>query len=182
MAHAPAVDHDLSLAEYWALVERGVLSEAKVELVDGQVLSMSPQGPEHEVTIRQLMVLLGPVLAELKVQMPVRIPPKSAPEPDLALTLPLSSATTRDPEQARLVIEVVWSQWHEAMRKVPVYAAAGIGECWIVDIPKRLVHVHDRPSGRAYGRTRTFAGTDVLAPPGTDIRFTAADVFARLDD
>jgi hypothetical protein len=61
------------------------------------------------------------------------------------------------------------------MRKLPVYAAAGVGECWIVDIPERLGHVHAQPSGRDYTRTRT------LAPPGTTIRFTTAEVFARLD-
>lgn len=180
MAHAPVLSSELSFEEYWALVERGVLSEAKVELIDGQVLSMSPQSREHELTTRQLMVLLGAVLPELKVQMPLRLPPSSAPEPDLALTRPLPARSASD--EARLAIEVVWSKWHEAMRKLPVYAGAGIGECWIVDIPKRLVHVHDQPSGREYLRTRTLAGSDVLEPPGTDLRFTVADVFASLDE
>ncbi|HWT94008.1 MAG TPA: Uma2 family endonuclease [Solirubrobacteraceae bacterium] len=179
MAHAPAVGSELSADEYWALVERGILSEAKVELLDGQVVAMSPQGPAHLLTIRRLMVLLGPAIAELEVQMPLRLPVQSAPEPDLALTEPLSTRSATD--QARLVIEVVATKWREAMRKLPVYASAGIGECWVVDIPKRLVHVHDRPKGREYERTRTFEGADVLEPPGTTIRFTAADVFAALD-
>jgi Uma2 family endonuclease len=180
MTDAASTAGELSFDEYWALVERDVLTEAKVELVDGHVVSMSPMGPEQQVTIRQLMVLLRAAIEELEVQMPLRLPPRSAPEPDLALTEP--PAVRPAPDQARLVIEVVWSQWDEAMRKLPVYAGAGIAECWIVDIPKRLVHVHDQPSGREYARTRTLAGSDVLEPPSTDIRFTVADVFALLDE
>lgn len=181
MAHAPAAQRDMSLAEYEALVERGVLAEAKVELVDGQVVSMSPQGEDHAWTIRRLMVLLAPAIADLAVQMPERLPPTSMPEPDLALTPP--TRPRRDaPSAARLVIEVVVSQWYEAVRKVPVYAAGGIGECWIVDVPRRCVHVHIEPEGRAYRRTRVLRGDDELAPPGTDIRFTVADVFSTLDE
>ncbi|HWT94007.1 MAG TPA: Uma2 family endonuclease [Solirubrobacteraceae bacterium] len=180
MAHAPTAGSRMSQADFWALVDSGELAEAPVELIDGRLYAMSPQSDEHKLTIKQLMLLLGPALAELEVQMSLKLPVESAPEPDLALTRPRPRGVGVD--EPRLVIEVVWTQWREAMRKLPVYAAASVGECWIVDIPKRLVHVHDRPEGREYGRTRTFAGADVLEPPGTEIRFTAAEVFARLDE
>ncbi|HWT94006.1 MAG TPA: Uma2 family endonuclease [Solirubrobacteraceae bacterium] len=179
MAVAPAVVFTgISSAEYLALAQRGVLDEARVELIDGRIVSVTPQSDEHAYVLVHLTELLA-LAGGLHVQAPLVAGPTSVPEPDLALA---QRRGIKHPVTARLVIEVVWSQWHEAMRKLPLYAAADVGECWIVDIPKRVVHVHDRPSGREYGRTRKFTGSDVLKPPCTTIRFTAADVFARLDE
>jgi Uma2 family endonuclease len=177
MTDAPTVDTRMSQAEYLALADRGVLAEARVELIDGGIVSMTPQSDEHAHVIVNLTELLARA-GGLHVQVPLAPPSDSVPEPDLALA---DRRGHRHPTTARLVVEVVMSQWYEAMRKLPVYAAAEVGECWVVDVSKRLVHVHDEPSGREYGRTRTFAGADVLEPPGTEIRFSVAGVFARLD-
>jgi Uma2 family endonuclease len=178
MAYAPTVDSGMSRAEFMALAERGVLSELQVELLEGRVVPMTPQSGEHAIVTKTLNSLLAAAPDGVEVQMPFAASHNSLPEPDLAL----ASRTGADhPTTADLVIEVVWTQWHEAMRKLPIYAAADVGECWIVDIPKRVVHVHDQPAGREYGRTRTLTGGDALTPPGTDIRFAVADVFARLD-
>jgi Uma2 family endonuclease len=178
MAHAPAISADMSREEYEALVERGVLTDAKVELVHGRIVSMTPQGDEHAHVIVTLTRLLAGADG-LHVQVPLALGRTSEPEPDLALA---TRAGYRHPTTARLVVEVVWSQWHEATRKLPVYAEAEIGECWIVDVRGRRVRVHDRPSGRGYARVRTFAGDDILIPPAAGVRFAATDVFAGLDD
>lgn len=178
MAHAPALDTGMSRAEYDALVLRGVLEEAYVELIEGRLYAMTRQSPEHACVIQTLTMLLAPAVERLDVQLPLAASQRSEPEPDLALT---DRSAYAHPTTARLVIEVVVTQWREAMRKLPVYAEASVGECWIVDVPKRQVLVHDQPAGRTYARTRSFENGDVLTPPGTDIRFTAADVFARLD-
>lgn len=178
MADTPTVDAGMSSAEYLALAARGVLAEAEVELIDGLVFSMTPLSDEHAAVIQRMTGLLATGRGDLHVQLPLHLADDSVPEPDLALA---DRRGHRHPSTARLVVEVVVSQWDEAMRKLPVYAEAGVAECWIVDVPKRLVHVHDEPSGREFGRTRTFAGDDALEPPGTELRFTVADVFTRLD-
>ena len=183
MAYAPAADpqrlqqRGITRDEYEALIARDAFDEdARFELIDGVIhADMTPASIDHENVIQALTQLLVSEIKDLRVQLSVGCGPRSLPEPDLALA-PLDPHAR--PEGARLAIEVVVTQWRQAQRKVPVYAAGGVGEYWIVHVPKRTVHVHRHAEGDAYTEVRALTGSDLLTVPDSDVAFTVDDVVA----
>jgi len=95
--------------EYEVLVEQGMFGEGEhVQLLDGELVEMSPQGAAHAAVVESLTELLVPALlgkARVRVQLPFAAGDASEPEPDVAV---VSAATTRHrhPDSALLVIEV----------------------------------------------------------------------------
>jgi Uma2 family endonuclease len=81
----------ITRAEYEVLVRRGVFDDARVELLYGRIVSMSPQGEPHSYGVSQLMTLLVQALAgraRVRVQSPFVAPDESEPEPDVAIVAP----------------------------------------------------------------------------------------------
>jgi Uma2 family endonuclease len=98
------------------------------------------------------------------VQMPLTFAPLSVPEPDIAIVA-AGLNTKAHPAAAELVIEIaVTTRRFNLGAKAEIYAAAGVGEYWVIDVPARIVHVHDAPSDAGYGARRTVA-TGTLQPP-----------------
>jgi len=156
--------HPLDVGQYERMVDRGVLSEHdRVELLKGVLSEMVPQGDEHadvigwlneEFTVR---ARAGGYMT--RIQLPMRLRPASMPEPDLALAA-RPPERRGHPEHAWLVVEVsVTSQATDLGVKAELYAAAGIDELWVVDIPTRTVHVHRTPTPTGYADiTRVTTG------------------------
>ncbi len=147
------------------MAEAGILPEdARVELVEGEIVTMSPVGKRHMAAVKRLMDLLFPLQqarkALLQVQDPLRLSPESEPQPDLAL-LSYRENFYRDKvpeaEDALLVIEVAdTSLDYDLTVKLPLYAKAGIPEVWVVDLVRDRVHVFRKPSGEGYGERQTL--------------------------
>ena len=77
--------------EYDRLVDMGAFKDEKVELLDGTIYYMSPQGEPHAWAVTLLGETLVTALkgrARVRVQMPITASETSAPEPDLALVRP----------------------------------------------------------------------------------------------
>src|SRR5438105_885494 len=81
-----------SIEEYEQMVDAGVLGEnERVELIDGEILEMAPIGPPHSGTVNRLTRLFTSRFGErvvVAVQNPVRLPPRSEPQPDVVLLRP----------------------------------------------------------------------------------------------
>ena len=166
-----------SRAEYDRMVDLGALDDLPVELIDGVIVEMSPQGAEHIAVIKALTTLLAPIAGmRLGVQGPFAAGDFSEPETDLAVAH--GHSASQHPTTAALVVEVVVNQHAAARRKVPVYAAARVEACWIVDVPRRTVEVLTEPDGESFRRTTLLRGDDALAVPGLEVRFTVAEVFS----
>lgn len=152
-AVAPGSARGLKVSEYDALVEAGLLDDERVELVEGALVNVSPQRPAHA----QAVYLAGRALAEqaatgwiVRSQLPFVAGELSEPEPDLAV-VPDADYGTRHPASAVLIIEVARSS--RAMNlgiKAEVYAAVGVTEYWVLDLPSRCLHVHRQPTPRGY--------------------------------
>lgn len=163
--------------EYERLLRLGVLGEDdRVQLIDGEIVEMAPQGPPHVTAVgliyQALQEAYGPGY-HVRVQMPLIASDSSEPEPDLAVvTGDLRAYADHHPATAALVVEVADTTGSfDRHRKGPIYAAAGIPEYWVVDIPARAVDVYRDPArdatGRAVYRVHTRLGaTGTLAPPG----------------
>ncbi|HEY1688403.1 MAG TPA: Uma2 family endonuclease [Solirubrobacteraceae bacterium] len=145
--------HRLDLATYNRMVASGALDGERVELLDGVIVDMSPHSPGHAAVIRRLArhLALSPRWWT-QVQLPIEVPPDSEPEPDIAV-LANEPPPGRHPRSALLVIEVaVSSHAIDRGRKASLYAAAGIPEYWLVDVPGRAVEVRSEPTAEGYRR------------------------------
>ncbi|MFD3005024.1 Uma2 family endonuclease [Thermus tengchongensis] len=152
--------HRFTAEDFHRMHEAGILPEdARVELVRGEIFTMSPVGKRHMAAVKRLMDLLFPLQqarkALLQVQDPLRLSPENEPQPDLAL-LAYREDFYRDkvPEarDALLVVEVAdTSLDYDLNVKVPLYARAGVPEVWVVDLARDRVHVFRRPAGEGYG-------------------------------
>ena len=170
--------HRWTRDEYARMLELGLLGEDdRVELLDGVIVEMTPEGADHGDVIQALTGLLAPAAAarRLRVQQPIAATADSEPEPDLAVVPPKTHRG--HPRTADLAVEVVVSQHGQAQVKRGIYAAAGVKEYWVVDVPRRTVEVLTRPGPDGYAERRTLRGDDVLGVEEFGIRATVADVF-----
>ena len=174
-----------SVAEYHEMGKVGILSEdERVELIEGVIIEMSPIGSKHAATVKKLNRIfsnrLSPNEAIIGVQDPVFLDDGTEPQPDISILKP------RDDEYADehpgtfdvlLIIEVAdTSAEDDRDVKLPRYAAAGIPEMWIVNIPGRKIEAYRIPVGEkddAGYRVRVeYREDDTLTPeafPDVDI-------------
>src|SRR5436190_23100075 len=151
--------HALTVDDVHAMLETGFLEEnSRIELLDGGLVEMSPQGPPHAYALRELMAL-GAELAvatglRLSVQAPLDVgSPISLPEPDFAIVP--KTPIDRHPTGALLVVEMGNTSLRMDLGpKARIYATAGIPEYWVLDVKRREIVVHRRPAGSAYEHVR----------------------------
>jgi Uma2 family endonuclease len=156
--------HRFSLEEYHRLIEAGGFDEdARVELIDGLLVDMSPKSPAHENAIAWLLrVLMRSVdLDRFEVRVSAALTTgTSEPEPDIMVIEP-DAPRPYHPGTAVLIIEVaVSSQKRDLRHKPPIYAAAGVPDYWVVDLDGRRVVVHGSPRDGGYERV------EVVGPNG----------------
>ncbi len=157
--------------DYHRLAQIGVLDEdERVELLDGQIVEMSPIGPRHAGCVKHLARLLYRKLGDaeiLGVQDPVGLGMRSEPQPDLAVLKPRADGYRTahpGPADVLLVIEVAdTSLQSERDVKLPLYAAAGIPEAWLVDLEHDMIEVHRQPGPEGYREVDTLRRSDTLA-------------------
>lgn len=153
-------DRDVTLrgltgSQYDFLVEAGEFEGQDVELIEGAVVEMAPQGPEHSRTIGRLATTLARALPEtmnVRPQKPLATSPFARPEPDIAVIDAAGDIPgSGHPSTAHLVVEVaVSSQKMDLVHKARAYAGAGVGQYWVVDLPSAEVVVHTSPGDRGY--------------------------------
>jgi Uma2 family endonuclease len=172
--------HRISADAYHRMGEAGILApEARVELIEGEIIDMAPIGSRHASVVNRLTRIIVPAVGEraiVQVQGPVRLDQFSEPEPDIALLKPRPDYY-RDALPAAadvlLLIEVADStQRYDRRVKVPLYARHGVTEVWVIDLENGLVHFHCRPGGGAYAdifAAERGAVTPVAALPGVAI-------------
>ncbi|MGH7673070.1 MAG: Uma2 family endonuclease [Gemmatimonadales bacterium] len=161
-----------TVEDYHRLAEVGVLGEDdRVELLDGQIVEMSPIGPRHAGRVKNLARLLYRTFGDailLGIQDPVVLGAQSEPEPDVAVLVPRADAygtAHPGPADIRVVIEVAdTSLAFDREVKVPLYAAAGIPEAWLVDLASDVLEVHRQPGPEGYREVRTLSRGETLAP------------------
>ena len=173
-----------TLEEYDRMVEVGVFGpEDRLELIEGEIVEMSPIEHEHAACVdalTRLFVLGVGDRAIVRVQGPVGLPPRSRPEPDLLLLRPRSyrkgPARTRD---VVLVIEVADSSLrYDRTVKLRMYARSGTPEYWIVDPKAQTVDVCREPTADAYRSVQRFGRDSTIAPLAfPDLTIGVADLF-----
>ena len=185
MTEASLLDHPwitrwkLDVHEYHRLGETGILTEEdRVELIEGEVVEMSPIGAAHAGKVNRLNRLFGRLVGDRAVvalQNPIQLSDRTEPQPDVALLRPRADfyeAAAPTPADILLLVEVADSSLRfDRLVKLPLYARHGIPEVWIVDLAANVVEVHRGPTAAGYAEATTLGRGAVLRPlPGTELR------------
>lgn len=163
-----------TVRDYHAMGKAGIFApEDRVELLDGQVIVMSPIGNRHAACVGRLTNQFGRAgglagRALVWVQNPLAQSELSEPQPDLMLVVPRDDHYDFGHPRAAdvlLLVEVADSSFdYDVNVKVPLYARAGVREVWIVDLERDRIEAHAEPSDHGYGAVRRYGPGDVLAP------------------
>jgi len=162
--------------EYYLMAEMGMFTRKHVELIEGQVIEMSPQGTQHITSVTLVGDLFRRVFVSgffVRIQGPLNLGEHSEPEPDVAVV----SGSIRDYNQAHpttavLVVEISdTSLNYDRTHKARLYAKAGIAEYWIVNLISRQLEVYrdiisDEAQlfGFGYRSIMFFTETDFVTP------------------
>jgi Uma2 family endonuclease len=159
----------LNVDQYHQMIDAGILTEEdKVELLEGRLIAMSPEGPTHAAIQRRVTAFLAPQIDftrhHLAVGNPITIESAaSEPEPDFAVIDADAGGLAHHFRSALLVIELSKTSLRkDRVRKAPIYAAAGIPEYWIVDLVNWRVEVHTAPKDGVYTRTQVVERDGVV--------------------
>jgi Uma2 family endonuclease len=147
--------------EYYRLADVGILRHGeRVELLDGDIIEMTPIGIRHAACVDRLLALLQPRMAGraiLRVQNPIRLDSHSEPQPDLSILKARTdfyASGHPTPGDVLLVIEVADSSLQfDREIKVPLYARSGIPEVWLVDLEEARVDIFAQPADDGYRRS-----------------------------
>lgn len=161
----------------------GVLSEDdRVELIEGEIIEMSPIGSRHAACVGRLTKLLERLAGDhaiVWVQNPVQVNDYSEPVPDVTLLRRRDDFYAQGkpgPADVLLLVEVADSTLgYDRQVKVPLYARAGVPEVWVVNLPGEVVEVYARPEGGEYQETRLVGrGESLTAASVAGLTFDAA--------
>ncbi|KAM3092192.1 Uma2 family endonuclease [Phormidesmis sp. 146-35] len=155
---------------YHLAVEAGIFDDQPVELLNGEIVEMAPEGKPHVFFLdrfaNQLRRLLGD-RAQVREGHPVTLPNHSEPEPDIAIVRPLNEVYLEHhpyPEDIFWLIEYSDSSLKKDLEvKSKVYASATILEYWVVNLQKmELVVFRDPMDGEYRSQLTLTSGT--IAP------------------
>ncbi len=153
--------HRFSTSDYYRMAETGVLRpDQRVELLDGEIIDMSPIGPSHASVVKRLIHYFTQMARGrwlVAAQDPAHLDEHSEPQPDLMLLKVVAdfySSQHPRPADVYLLIEVADSSLsYDREKKLPAYGRAGIPEVWIVNLEDRTVEVYREPHLTGYGST-----------------------------
>jgi Uma2 family endonuclease len=160
--------------QYDLMVRTGVFEPREqnhVEFIRGEIRQMSPIGSWHAMIVDRLTAWSFKCLPEgkawIRVQSSLRLQEvKSEPQPDI-LWAQRRDYSTAHPTAADvlLLIEVADSSLaDDTGEKAELYADAGIGDYWVVNLPEHSIEVRRDPAAGRYRSLQTFTGNDEVRP------------------
>lgn len=167
-----------TVADVERMVDCGLIDpDERLEIVDGEILPMSPKGPLHETLKQHLNIHLARSIPAAFTFMPEagwRLGEMLYLEPDFLVfpaSLGIGAVTGSD---AMLVIEIAdTSLRFDSVQKAALYASVGVREYWVIEADTRVTRVHRRPGARRFEEITTVPAEDTLRPafvPGYTVR------------
>ncbi|HEY1409317.1 MAG TPA: Uma2 family endonuclease [Promineifilum sp.] len=171
--------------EYEQMIAARILTEEdRVELIDGEIIEMSPLNVRHAACVKRLNALFSVRLADraiISVQDPIRIDVNSQPQPDIALLHRRSDFYEKghpEPEDIILIVEVAESSaQYDRDVKASLYARAGIAEYWLADLTEGRVEVRLDPEDGQYRTLQVLGKRDTISPVAFPEVLPAIDAF-----
>lgn len=157
--------HRLTSDDVMAMAKAGILAaDARLELVDGVLVEMSPIGPRHGDVLEWLaMHFVKAAGDEFRVRVQdTFLTPGGFVQPDLMVFRPIPRG--RQPATALLVVEISDSSLARDQEKAATYAAAGVPDYWIVDVERDELLVHRDLRAGGYTSVEHFRPGDIVMP------------------
>jgi Uma2 family endonuclease len=148
---------------YMRAAEVGIFGDLRVELIDGEVLTMSPMGSRHSTTVSRVQGELQAIFSQgfyVRTQMAVDLEARSQPEPDVAVVSgSIDDYDDHHPSRAMLIVEVAdTSLRYDRKIKSKVYASAGLEDYWIVNLEDEVVEIYRKPDAQLGYKEKLIAG------------------------
>jgi len=175
-----------SVHEYHQMAEAGILNpDERIELIEGEIVEMSPVGGPHIKRINDVTKLLNRSLGdrvEVSPQNPVRLDDRSEPMPGIAVLryrgddddVPVVS-------DVLVLIEVsVSSLQRDLGWKLALYARAGVPQVWILDVKNWRLLRHADPADGQYRRVDELRPNDSISVPTIpDVSLSVAQMLGK---
>ena len=160
----------LTRVEYDRAVEAGAFEPgARLELIDGDLSAMTPEGSRHaavmDIVAHHLQRVFGSEFY-VRIQHPLAVDDYSEPEPDIAVVRGAAhDYLDAHPTTAVLIVEISnESLDRDRTVKHRVYARAGIPEYWILALREARLEVCREPAADGYRSVTCHAAGDEVAP------------------
>ncbi len=175
-----ADQHRFTLDDVLRMQEAGILdADARVELIDGGLVEMAPEGVPHVRLKMQLgrafMAKAGEDVVVI-IDSTLRLSERDGPDPDLYLysaDLPLEAVTG---VAVGLVVEVAQTSLAKDLgAKAELYALHRVAEYWVVDIPSRSITIHRQPLNGRYQTITRHDEDETVSPaafPALSVRLS----------
>lgn len=157
--------------DYHRMAKAGILHEDdRVELIEGELIEMAAIGSYHFAAVNRLTRHFSGQAGDrfiVSVQNPVRLSRHSEPQPDLVLLRPRADYYEKElpgPDDVLLIVEVSDTTLaYDRKVKLPLYAAAGVPDAWLVNLPRRSIEVHREPRGNRYQQVTVYRKGERIA-------------------
>jgi len=187
----PAGPHRFTVDVYFELARLNLIS-GRTELVNGEIIHMSPIRDDHSLALQDLYDLLRTIFPKpwfIKTQATHTMGRYDAREPDIALLRnrpkPIRGAVGASPAeaQAELIVEVArTSLGMDLGEKRLQYASRGVPEYWVVDLKREVVHVFREPVPHATTSEQAYAYTSMVDVNGTLSALAAPQAVIAVND
>lgn len=162
----------ITVDKYHQMLRARIFGEDdRIELLNGELITMSPIGIPHVTLVNRLNTALVPKVlgrAIVSIQNPIQLGPQSEPQPDVVLFHPRVEAQSEShaqPADIFLVIEVADSSVdYDRNEKTVAYARAGILETWLFVLDDKWLEVYREPSAAGYRVMRRVLPGESIAP------------------
>jgi len=159
--------HKFSVQDLILMEQAGVFSQdSRIELLEGEIIDMSPILPSHAICVNNLTRLFIQNTNEefiVSIQNPLHVSDFTMLEPDLVIAHSSEKLLKNElikPTDTELVIEVSDTTYQkDKIRKLNLYAEAGVKEYWIVNLQEKQIEVHKKPQKKQYTSIRLVTGT-----------------------
>ncbi|HEV2863026.1 MAG TPA: Uma2 family endonuclease [Pyrinomonadaceae bacterium] len=160
----PIAKYKFTVAQYMCMGEAGIFPPGeRVELIEGEIVKMSPIGTRHAARVgwlTQTLIILLQRVALVWVQNPVVLDDLSEPQPDILVLKPrpdFYAESKPKPNDVLLLIEVAETTLaYDRKVKLPIYARSGVREVWIVNLAEERIETYADPAGGVYKTTASF--------------------------
>jgi hypothetical protein len=156
--------HAVSVADYHAMIESGVMGE-NLELLRGALVEKMSKSSLHSRLVLWLLRWFTqnlPTGYSVRPEQPMTLA-DSEPEPDLLVIAgDIDDFTEAHPKTAELIVEVCVSSEAIDRLKLQLYAEAGVRECWLVLAEERVLERHTAPEGAAYRNVERVSSPETL--------------------
>lgn len=174
-----------TVVQYHQMVEAGILAEDdRVELLEGEIIEMSPIGRRHAACVNRLVRLFSQRLGDrviVAAQNPIQLSDRSEPQPDIALLQPKADfyeAGHPQPQDILLLVEVADTTVEfDREIKIPLYAKSGVREVWLVDLHESAIAIYREPSLSGYRQVQQLQrGQNLTVQAIADVSLAVEEV------